>query len=179
MRRACHAALLQVCIARRAISCAALTRRQAIRSRFQQRANTCHPAFEGLHVGLPSSNQPSGASYCAIRRDKSHRPRRVDLGGGGRMPATWFAAVLRSCAQTCAQGDQVHVVTLRDQSSSVAAQFVPRAGVICTSLTDSGSELHGPTTRSETNIATGRCAGGRHRLGIIDMCKLLASQRRP
>ena len=35
------------------------------------------------------------------------------------------------------------VVTLRDPSSSVAAQFVPDAGMIGTSLTDSGVELLG------------------------------------
>ncbi|SON59209.1 hypothetical protein MSIMFI_00691 [Mycobacterium simulans] len=96
----------------RTIFCAALTRCQATRSRFQQCANTCHPAFEGVHVGLPS-NQPSGAYYCAIRRNKSHRPRRVDLCSGGRMPATRFAALVRGRAQMCSVDDAVWKPTSR------------------------------------------------------------------
>ena len=43
----------------------------------------------------------------------------------------------------------MHVVTLRDPSSSVAAQFVPDAGMIGTSLTDAGVE---------------RCKSLRHRM---------------
>ena len=37
----------------------------------------------------------------------------------------------------------MHIVTLRDPSSSVAAQFVPEAGMIGISLTDAGVELLG------------------------------------
>lgn len=37
----------------------------------------------------------------------------------------------------------MRVVTLRDPESSVAAEFVPEAGMIGTSLTDAGVELLG------------------------------------
>jgi aldose 1-epimerase len=53
----------------------------------------------------------------------------------------------------------VHVVTLRDPSSSVAAQFVPDAGMIGTSLTDSGVELLGQRRGLDAYIEAGKTMG--------------------
>lgn len=53
----------------------------------------------------------------------------------------------------------VHVVTLRDQSSSIAAQFVPQAGMIGTSLTDSGVELLGQRRGLQAYLTAGKTMG--------------------
>ncbi|BBZ49785.1 aldose 1-epimerase [Mycobacterium heidelbergense] len=53
----------------------------------------------------------------------------------------------------------MHVVTLRDPSSSMAAQFVPEAGMIGTSLTDSGVELLGQRRGLEAYLAAGKTMG--------------------
>jgi aldose 1-epimerase len=53
----------------------------------------------------------------------------------------------------------VHVVTLRDPSSSVAAQFVPDGGMIGTSLTDSGVELLGQRHGLEAYLAAAKTMG--------------------
>jgi aldose 1-epimerase len=53
----------------------------------------------------------------------------------------------------------VHVVTLRDPSSSVAAQFVPAAGMIGISLTDAGVELLGQRRGLDAYIAAGKTMG--------------------
>jgi galactose mutarotase-like enzyme len=53
----------------------------------------------------------------------------------------------------------VHVVTLRDPSSSVAAQFVPCAGMIGTSLTDSGVELLGQRRGLDAYVEAGKTMG--------------------
>jgi aldose 1-epimerase len=53
----------------------------------------------------------------------------------------------------------VHIVTLRDPSSSVAAQFVPDAGMIGTSLTDSGAELLGQRRGLDAYLTAGKTMG--------------------
>ena len=53
----------------------------------------------------------------------------------------------------------MHVVTLRDPSSSVAAQFVPDAGMIGTSLTDAGVELLGQRRGLEACRENGKTMG--------------------
>ena len=53
----------------------------------------------------------------------------------------------------------MHVVTLRDPSSSVAAQFVPGAGMIGTSLTDSGVELLGQRRGLDAYLEAGKTMG--------------------
>jgi aldose 1-epimerase len=53
----------------------------------------------------------------------------------------------------------VHVVTLRDPSSSVAAQFVPDAGMIGTSLTDAGVELLGQRRGLDAYLEAGKTMG--------------------
>ena len=53
----------------------------------------------------------------------------------------------------------MHVVTLRDPSSSVAAQFVPDAGMIGTSLTDSGVELLGQRRGLDAYLEAGKTMG--------------------
>jgi len=53
----------------------------------------------------------------------------------------------------------VHLVTLRDPSSSVAAQFVPDAGMIGTSLTDSGVELLGQRRGLDAYLTAGKTMG--------------------
>jgi len=53
----------------------------------------------------------------------------------------------------------VHVVTLRDPSSSVAAQFVPAAGMIGISLSDAGAELLGQRRGLDAYIAAGKTMG--------------------
>jgi aldose 1-epimerase len=53
----------------------------------------------------------------------------------------------------------VHVVTLRDPSSSVAAQFVPDGGMIGTSLTDSGVELLGQRRGLDAYLEAGKTMG--------------------
>jgi aldose 1-epimerase len=53
----------------------------------------------------------------------------------------------------------VHVVTLRDQSSRVAAQFVPDAGMIGTSLTDAGVELLGQRRGLDAYLSAGKTMG--------------------
>jgi aldose 1-epimerase len=53
----------------------------------------------------------------------------------------------------------VRLVTLRDPSSSVTAQFVPDAGMIGTSLTDSGVELLGQRGGLDAYIAAGKTMG--------------------
>jgi len=53
----------------------------------------------------------------------------------------------------------VHVVTLRDPSSSVAAQFVPDGGMIGTSLTDSGVELLGQRRGLDAYLSAGKTMG--------------------
>jgi aldose 1-epimerase len=53
----------------------------------------------------------------------------------------------------------VHVVTLRDPSSPVAAQFVPDAGMIGTSLTDSGVELLGQRRGLDAYVEAGKTMG--------------------
>ncbi|MEE2853074.1 MAG: aldose 1-epimerase [Actinomycetota bacterium] len=53
----------------------------------------------------------------------------------------------------------MHVVTLRDPTSSVAAQFVPDAGMIGISLTDSGVELLGQRRGLDAYIDAGKTMG--------------------
>ncbi|MEZ0349213.1 aldose 1-epimerase [Mycobacterium sp. pR1184] len=53
----------------------------------------------------------------------------------------------------------MHVVTLRDPTSSVAAQFVPDAGMIGISLTDSGVELLGQRRGLDAYIEAGKTMG--------------------
>lgn len=53
----------------------------------------------------------------------------------------------------------MHVVTLRDTSSSVAARFVPEAGMIGTSLTDAGVELLGQRRGLEAYLTAGKTMG--------------------
>jgi aldose 1-epimerase len=53
----------------------------------------------------------------------------------------------------------VHVVTLRDPSSSVSAQFVPDAGMIGISLTDSGVELLGQRRGLDAYLTAGKTMG--------------------
>jgi aldose 1-epimerase len=53
----------------------------------------------------------------------------------------------------------VHIVTLRDRSSSVTARFVPDAGMIGISLTDSGVELLGQRGGLDAYIAAGKTMG--------------------
>ncbi len=53
----------------------------------------------------------------------------------------------------------MHVITLRDPSSSVAAQFVPDAGMIGTSLTDSGVELLGQRRGLDAYLEAGKTMG--------------------
>jgi galactose mutarotase-like enzyme len=53
----------------------------------------------------------------------------------------------------------VHVVTLRDPSSPVEAQFVPDAGMIGTSLTDSGVELLGQRRGLQAYLSAGKTMG--------------------
>lgn len=53
----------------------------------------------------------------------------------------------------------MHVVTLRDPSSSVEARFVPSAGMIGTSLTDAGVELLGQRRGLEAYLENGKTMG--------------------
>jgi aldose 1-epimerase len=53
----------------------------------------------------------------------------------------------------------VHIVTLRDPSSSIQAQFVPDAGMIGSSLTDSGVQLLGQRGGLEAYLADGKTMG--------------------
>lgn len=53
----------------------------------------------------------------------------------------------------------MHVVTLRDPSSSLAAQFVPDGGMIGTSLTDSGVELLGQRRGLDAYLEAGKTMG--------------------
>ncbi len=53
----------------------------------------------------------------------------------------------------------MHIVTLRDPSSSVAAQFVPEAGMIGTSLTDSAVELLGQRRGLDAYRTAGKTMG--------------------
>jgi aldose 1-epimerase len=53
----------------------------------------------------------------------------------------------------------VRVVTLRDPSSSVAAQFVPDAGMIGTALTDSGVQLLGQRRGLDAYLTAGKTMG--------------------
>jgi len=53
----------------------------------------------------------------------------------------------------------MHTVTLTDPSSSVAAQFVPEAGMIGISLTDSGEELLGQRRGLDAYITAGKTMG--------------------
>jgi aldose 1-epimerase len=53
----------------------------------------------------------------------------------------------------------VHVVTLRDPSSSLVAQFVPDGGMIGTSLTDSGVELLGQRRGLDAYLSAGKTMG--------------------
>jgi aldose 1-epimerase len=53
----------------------------------------------------------------------------------------------------------VHVVTLRDPSSPVAAKFVPDAGMIGVSLTDSGTELLGQRRGLDAYLSAGKTMG--------------------
>jgi aldose 1-epimerase len=53
----------------------------------------------------------------------------------------------------------VHVVTLRDPSSSVVAEFVPDAGMIGTSLTDSGVQLLGQGRGLDAYLEAGKTMG--------------------
>lgn len=53
----------------------------------------------------------------------------------------------------------MHVVTLRDPESSVAAQFVPEAGMIGTSLTDDGVELLGQRRGLDAYLHDGKTMG--------------------
>jgi aldose 1-epimerase len=53
----------------------------------------------------------------------------------------------------------VHTVTLRDPSSSLEAQFVPEAGMIGVSLTDSGTQLLGQRRGLDAYVADGKTMG--------------------
>ncbi|MBX9640580.1 MAG: aldose 1-epimerase [Mycobacteriaceae bacterium] len=53
----------------------------------------------------------------------------------------------------------MHVVMLRDPLSSVAAQFVPDAGMIGTSLTDAGVELLGQRRGLDAYLSAGKTMG--------------------
>jgi len=53
----------------------------------------------------------------------------------------------------------VQIVTLTDPSSAVAAQFVPEAGMIGTSLTDAGVELLGQRRGLNAYVAAGKTMG--------------------
>src|SRR5215813_6409775 len=53
----------------------------------------------------------------------------------------------------------MHIVTLRDPASSVAAQFVPDAGMIGTSLTDSGVQLLGQRRGLDAYVTAGKTMG--------------------
>jgi aldose 1-epimerase len=53
----------------------------------------------------------------------------------------------------------VHVVTLRDPSSSVTAQWVPDGGMIGTSLNDDGTELLGQRRGLDAYLADGKTMG--------------------
>jgi aldose 1-epimerase len=53
----------------------------------------------------------------------------------------------------------MHIVTLTDPSSSLAAQFVPEAGMIGISLTDSGVELLGRRRGLDAYITAGKTMG--------------------
>jgi aldose 1-epimerase len=53
----------------------------------------------------------------------------------------------------------VHPVTLRDSSSNLEAQFVPDAGMIGVSLTDSGVELLGQLRGLDAYVANGKTMG--------------------
>jgi aldose 1-epimerase len=53
----------------------------------------------------------------------------------------------------------MHIVTLTDPSSPVAAQFVPEAGMIGTSLTDAGVELLGQRRGLDAYVAAGKTMG--------------------
>jgi aldose 1-epimerase len=53
----------------------------------------------------------------------------------------------------------VHIVTLRDPSSSLEAQFVPDAGMIGVSLTDSGVQLLGQRRGLDAYVADGKTMG--------------------
>jgi len=53
----------------------------------------------------------------------------------------------------------VHIVTLRDPSSNLEAQFVPDAGMIGISLTDSGVELLGQRRGLDAYVANGKTMG--------------------
>jgi galactose mutarotase-like enzyme len=53
----------------------------------------------------------------------------------------------------------MHIVTLRDPSSPVAARFVPQAGMICMSLTDDGVELLGQRRGLDAYVEAGKTMG--------------------
>ena len=53
----------------------------------------------------------------------------------------------------------MHIVTLRDPSSPLEAQFVPDAGMIGISLTDSGIELLGQRRGLDAYVANGKTMG--------------------
>ena len=53
----------------------------------------------------------------------------------------------------------MHIVTLRDPSSPLEAQFVPDAGMIGISLTDSGTELLGQRRGLDAYVADGKTMG--------------------
>src|ERR1700758_2134725 len=53
----------------------------------------------------------------------------------------------------------MRIVTLTDPSSPVAAQFVPEAGMIGTSLTDAGAELLGQRRGLQAYIEAGKTMG--------------------
>ncbi len=53
----------------------------------------------------------------------------------------------------------MHIVTLKDPASKVAAQFVPDAGMIGTSLTDAGVELLGQRRGLDAYIGAGKTMG--------------------
>ncbi len=53
----------------------------------------------------------------------------------------------------------MHIVTLTDPSSPVAAQFVPHAGMIGISLTDSGVELLGQRRGLDSYVTAGKTMG--------------------
>ncbi|MGA9360934.1 MAG: aldose 1-epimerase [Mycobacterium sp.] len=53
----------------------------------------------------------------------------------------------------------MHIVTLTDPSSSVAAQFVPEAGMIGISLTDAGVELLGQRRGLDAYLTAGKTMG--------------------
>lgn len=53
----------------------------------------------------------------------------------------------------------MHIVTLRDQSAPVEAQFVPSAGMIGISLTEDGVELLGQRRGLDTYISAGKTMG--------------------